>query len=287
MNSNKRSIPPRGLPQPLRGHAGSTRQFKPVVAQLKTGVSAKSIKRPVAPAVYRPQAVPVVLQTKTAIVQRKAISQPRAPFHAQVIQRQLTDEDVEKVVAYILVEKKADPNGANAWSLPKLVAATGVSNYEASDNKKIQELYTAKVKAIKKEQADKAAAAAAAEAAKKLQEKQNAKFLADNFKPGKHALWIDLIERYRESKDYQVRAVDENCHPGTWGVCFEITRRGVFDPAQTMYTSYHVHDDGAHFKPEKKSGVAHVLKEKNAVSAPFTQKVKEHMKNKSGWVKFN
>ncbi len=41
--------------------------FKPVVAQFKTGVSVETLKRPIAPPVYRPQPTPKVLQTKNAL----------------------------------------------------------------------------------------------------------------------------------------------------------------------------------------------------------------------------
>ena len=40
--------------------------FKPTVAQLKTAVSARSVKSPVAPPAYRPQPTPKVLQTKSS-----------------------------------------------------------------------------------------------------------------------------------------------------------------------------------------------------------------------------
>lgn len=66
MNFNRKSFPARGVPQPFNLLAGSARQFKPVVAQLKTPVSAQSIKRPVEPPVYRPQPTPKVAQRKMA-----------------------------------------------------------------------------------------------------------------------------------------------------------------------------------------------------------------------------
>ena len=43
------------------------KKFKPVVAQLKTGVSAQSIKRPVAPPVYKPQPPQRFVQRKIAV----------------------------------------------------------------------------------------------------------------------------------------------------------------------------------------------------------------------------
>jgi len=54
------------VPKPLDRRAGSPHQFKPVVAQLKTPVSAQNMKRPVAPPVYCPQPTPKVLQTKSS-----------------------------------------------------------------------------------------------------------------------------------------------------------------------------------------------------------------------------
>lgn len=65
MNSKKLTVA-RNIPQPFNRQAGSVRQFKPAVAQLKTPVSAQSIKRPVAPPVYRPQPTPKVAQRKMA-----------------------------------------------------------------------------------------------------------------------------------------------------------------------------------------------------------------------------
>lgn len=69
MNPKKNSPPLRGSLLPFRGQAGSARQFKPVVAQLKIAVPAQTIKHPVVPPVYRPQPLPKVLQTKKAIGQ--------------------------------------------------------------------------------------------------------------------------------------------------------------------------------------------------------------------------
>jgi hypothetical protein len=67
MNSiNKKSPGARGIPQPFNRQAGHAPQFKPGVAQLKTAVSAQSVKRPVAPPVYRPQAKLVGVQAKMA-----------------------------------------------------------------------------------------------------------------------------------------------------------------------------------------------------------------------------
>jgi hypothetical protein len=82
MNStNKKDPEARDVPRSNR-LAGAT-QFKPAVAQLKTGVSSQSVKSPVAPTVYRPQTLPRVLQTKKSSAQNAPPggpgSQPPAP----------------------------------------------------------------------------------------------------------------------------------------------------------------------------------------------------------------
>lgn len=64
--ANRKSTGARGIPEPFNRQAGRVRQFKPVVAQLKNGVSAQSLKRPVAPPIYRPRATPNTAQPKMA-----------------------------------------------------------------------------------------------------------------------------------------------------------------------------------------------------------------------------
>lgn len=64
MNSTKKSTPARGVPQPFK--AGSTRQLKPLVAQLKTCGCAQRDKQPVAPPAYHPKQAPKVAQTKSS-----------------------------------------------------------------------------------------------------------------------------------------------------------------------------------------------------------------------------
>lgn len=67
MNStDKRQAGARGVPQTFNLQAGNAVQNRPVVAQLKTGVQAQGIRRPVAPPAYRPQANPVCVQAKLA-----------------------------------------------------------------------------------------------------------------------------------------------------------------------------------------------------------------------------
>ena len=69
MNStNKKPPAARGIPQPFKRTTPHAPQTKPAVAQFKTGVSAQSVKQPVAPPVYRPQPVPTVMQRKMANV---------------------------------------------------------------------------------------------------------------------------------------------------------------------------------------------------------------------------
>ena len=69
MNStNKKSPGARGIPQPFNRPTSRAPQAKPAVAQLKTGLSAQSVKQPVAPPVYRPQPAPKVMQRKVTNV---------------------------------------------------------------------------------------------------------------------------------------------------------------------------------------------------------------------------
>ncbi|HKR12407.1 MAG TPA: hypothetical protein VJT15_10140 [Pyrinomonadaceae bacterium] len=73
MNNKKPTT--RGVPPQLNRQAGSAQKFKPGVAQLKAPVAEQSVKRPVAPPVYRPQPMPKVLQAKSAITQKRNLAQ--------------------------------------------------------------------------------------------------------------------------------------------------------------------------------------------------------------------
>jgi hypothetical protein len=55
-------------------------EFLPVVAQLKTAVTAQSIKRPIAPPVYRPQPTPKVLQRKQSPSAPQSVQAQRHPI---------------------------------------------------------------------------------------------------------------------------------------------------------------------------------------------------------------
>jgi len=67
MNSTNKKLPA-GIPQPFNRQAGPPPQIRPVVAQLKTRMSAPQVSRLVAPPAYRPQPTPKVLQCKLALV---------------------------------------------------------------------------------------------------------------------------------------------------------------------------------------------------------------------------
>lgn len=95
MNSiNKKT---RNIPQPPNRTAGHAHRFQPAVAQLKT--AAPQVKRPVAPPAYRPQPVPKVLQTKSAVPQarnttqapRQSVAPPvyRAPASPKILQAKM------------------------------------------------------------------------------------------------------------------------------------------------------------------------------------------------------
>ncbi|PYS24148.1 MAG: hypothetical protein DMF72_06350 [Acidobacteria bacterium] len=73
--SNKK---PAGVAPQFKKPAARRLQFKPAIAQLKTGVSAQSVKRPLAPPVYRPQATPNAAQPKMShdAVNRKPLAAP-------------------------------------------------------------------------------------------------------------------------------------------------------------------------------------------------------------------
>src|SRR2546426_8364908 len=86
MNStNKKDPGARGIAQPFNRQAGHAPQLKPVVAQLKTGLTAQSVKGPVAPPVYKPQPRQRVAQAKTSVARTKAavstqgVKRPIAP----------------------------------------------------------------------------------------------------------------------------------------------------------------------------------------------------------------
>ncbi|HBB94869.1 MAG TPA: hypothetical protein DC054_05710 [Blastocatellia bacterium] len=64
--TNKKAREAGGILHSLNRQVRHAPQRKPVVAQLKTGVSAQSSKRPVAPPAYRPQATPKAAQPKMA-----------------------------------------------------------------------------------------------------------------------------------------------------------------------------------------------------------------------------
>jgi hypothetical protein len=83
MNStNKKSPAARGIPQPFNRPTPHVQQTRPPVAQLKTGVSAQSVKQPVAPPVYRPQPMPKVLQRKMVNVAANAQSPVALPVRS-------------------------------------------------------------------------------------------------------------------------------------------------------------------------------------------------------------
>jgi hypothetical protein len=65
-STNKKPTGARGITQPSKRPEVPAPHAKPTVAQLKTGMSAQSIKQPVAPPVYRPQQAQRTLQTKSA-----------------------------------------------------------------------------------------------------------------------------------------------------------------------------------------------------------------------------
>jgi len=66
MNSKKKSTPASNLIPVLNRRAETAHSFKPPAVQLKTRESAQTVKHPIAPPVYHPQATPKVAQPKIA-----------------------------------------------------------------------------------------------------------------------------------------------------------------------------------------------------------------------------
>jgi hypothetical protein len=117
MNFNKKSTTVRGVP-PV--------QFKTAAAQLKTGISAQSTKRPVAPPVYRPKTTaPNAAQPKMAdgVVNRKL---PVAPpvFRPQVPR-------VLQAKALGVTAHRAPGTGKIANSIRPITAKTTASRFSA------------------------------------------------------------------------------------------------------------------------------------------------------------
>lgn len=106
MNStNKKSPGARGIPQPFNRQAGHAPQHKPVVAQLKRGVSAQSVERPVAPPVYRPQAAPKAIQPKIA----NAAPLRKTPLAPPVYRLQPVPKVLQSKTAYVAQPPRQPP----------------------------------------------------------------------------------------------------------------------------------------------------------------------------------
>ena len=103
--------PPARIPQRFNRQPGHAPQIRPLVAQLKTGVSAQQIKQPVAPPVYRPQPTPKVLQCKSALP-----GNFRPPLPVQ--QKWPSTRTIQRAAVLVggapVDEKKPDPAAAAA-----------------------------------------------------------------------------------------------------------------------------------------------------------------------------
>ncbi len=139
VNSNKKSTTVRAVPPPVNRQTGSG-QFKPAVAQLKTGISAQSIKRPVAPPVYRPKTTPNAAQPKMAsgavnrklpiappvyrpqqvpkVLQTKSSSAPKPPALANNAHRVAPASSKPRVVSKII--QRASDESKNLQNLGKM-----------------------------------------------------------------------------------------------------------------------------------------------------------------------
>lgn len=137
MNAIRRSPGARGIPQPFNRQPGHASQFKPMAAQLKNGVSAQSVKSPVAPPVYRPQATPNAAQPKmgNGVLNRKSPVAPpvyrpqQVPKVLQTMrlpgQNSLAGQAPPQPIAPTVYRPKGKPIGAQA----KMAASSPVKNH--------------------------------------------------------------------------------------------------------------------------------------------------------------
>ena len=113
--------------QPSNRQAVAASHVKPGVTQLKTAVSAQSVKRPAAPTAFRPQPTPKVLQTKSSSARRPpAAHSPRAPV-APPVYRPEAKKVVQPKVASAQRKSPTPPPpyrpGQKRVAQPKMAAA--------------------------------------------------------------------------------------------------------------------------------------------------------------------
>jgi hypothetical protein len=106
MNSPNKKSPAAGvIPQPSNRQAVAAPQIKHGATQLKTAVSAQSVKRPVAPPAYRPQATPKAAQPKMA---RGAVNR-RPPVAPPVYRPQPAPKVLQTKTAHVAQPPRHQP----------------------------------------------------------------------------------------------------------------------------------------------------------------------------------
>jgi len=108
-------------------------QFKPAVVQLKTLVAPPTVKRPVAPPVYRPQPVPKVLQTKSALpASPQKFQPPPSPAAPPIYRPQPTPTvlQAKRLPAHTIQARPLTPPVTHRpSSVPKIVQTKTVAKH--------------------------------------------------------------------------------------------------------------------------------------------------------------
>jgi len=147
MNFKKKSTPASSQTRP----AGTARVFKAPAVQLQTRVSAQSIKHPIAPPVYRPQAAPKVAQPKMSNGAVNRASPIASPDH----QPQLAPKVLPAKIAAPRIGRQSDFRGtiqqtpARAVQFTKKCKTCGANSHGTSQH----EYYMGKSKANPKSDA--------------------------------------------------------------------------------------------------------------------------------------
>ena len=144
MNPPNKKLPgARGIPQPFNRHPGHVLLRKPVVAQLKTGVSAQSVKMLVAPPVYKPtpqqtgaHARMVVASAKTA-VSAQSVKQPTSP---SVYRPQAKPANVQ-ATSRLKDHSKAPPASSRPQAFAKLLQTKNAVGQRASQKHCVVQLW--------------------------------------------------------------------------------------------------------------------------------------------------
>jgi|GEM_PF-4427263 len=137
--TKKKSPAAHSLPQQFKPPMRDAAQSRPAVAQLKNGVSAQSVKSPVAPPVYRPQVKPVAAQAKMAgAAQMKTHPPTPAVYRPQPVPKVLQSKTAGAAVPQPPVASRAthvvqrSSDGSNKWATKVSATFNGLKANGAS-----------------------------------------------------------------------------------------------------------------------------------------------------------